>query len=107
VRRDDDLEAASDRRALADMLAARGRIREARETLAEVVAVLERVLGPRHYEVSLALDRLAALAERGGEPAHAAALYERSLAIKASVLGGDHRDVACTARALVRVRARM
>ncbi len=100
----DDLESASDRRALAEVLAARGRTREAQETLTEVVAVLERVLGPDHYELSLALDKLAELAERRSDRPLAIALHERSLAIKTRVLGSDHNEVARTARALARLR---
>jgi tetratricopeptide repeat protein len=100
----DDLESASDRRALAEVLAARGRTREAQETLTEVVAVLERVLGPDHYELSLALDKLAELAERRRDRVLAVAMYERSLGIKTRVLGSDHNDVARTARALARLR---
>lgn len=102
----DDLEAASDRRALADMLAARGRTREAQRTLGEVVGALERVLGPEHYEVALALDRLAALAERLRDVPLAVSLHRRSLTIKARVLGSDHDDVARTARALARLEIR-
>jgi tetratricopeptide (TPR) repeat protein len=102
--RQDDLEAASDRRALAEVLAARGRTREAQETLTEVVAVLERILGPEHYEISPALDKLAELAERRRDRALAITLYERSLAIKTRVLGSHHNDVHRTARALARLR---
>lgn len=99
-----DLESASDRRALAEVLAARGRTREAQETLTEVVAVLERVLGPDHYELSLVLDRLAELAERRRDRGLAITLRERSLKIKTRVLGSEHNDVAATARALARLR---
>lgn len=101
----DDLESASDRRALAEMLAAHGRTREAETTLIEVLEVLERTLGPDHYELSLALDRLASLAEIRRDREHATALHERSLAIKMRVLGSDHPDVAATARALARLRS--
>jgi tetratricopeptide (TPR) repeat protein len=106
VRRD-ELEAAADRRALAELLAARGRTREAQEALADAVAVLERVLGPDHYELALALGRLGELAERGGDPARASALYRRSLGIRARVLGVRHPEVERLARALARVQGRL
>ena len=47
----DELEAAADRAALAAILESRGRSREARETLLDVLSTLEAVLGPDHYEV--------------------------------------------------------
>ncbi len=68
-----ELEAAADRGALAAILEARGRDREARAVLVEVLATLERVLGPEHYDLVGVLDRLAAIAEPlrrpgGGRP---------------------------------------
>src|SRR5262249_31571246 len=85
-----ELEAAADRRALAAILEARGRDREARAVLAEVLATLERVLGAEHYDVAGVLDRLAAIASRCGDSAGAAELLTRSLTIRRSVLGAEH-----------------
>jgi hypothetical protein len=98
----DQLEVAADRDALAAILAARGRHREAQATLWEVLAVVESVLGPDHYEVAVTLDKLAATVRRGGDAARAAELYERSLRIKRRLLGSDHADVAATRDELAR-----
>src|SRR4051794_20886947 len=48
---DGELEAAADRGALAAILEARGRDREARVVLDDVLATLERVLGAEHYDL--------------------------------------------------------
>ena len=69
---DGELEAAADRAALAAILEARGRDREARSVLLEVLATLESVLGPEHYNVVGVLDELASIAERCGDRAGAA-----------------------------------
>ena len=92
----DQLEVAADRDALAAILEARGRHREAQATLWEVLSVLESVLGAEHYEVAVTLDKLAAMVRRGGDTVRAAELYERSLRIKRRLLGSDHPDVAAT-----------
>ena len=62
------LEAAADRVALAAILDASGRYREAAATLRDALTVYERVLGPGHYEVAGVLEDLAGVAERAGEP---------------------------------------
>ena len=92
----DQLEVAADRAALAAILDAQGRHREAEVTLRDALSVVERVLGRDHYEVALALERLAAVVRRGGDEGQAFALCERSLAIKRRILGDDHADVAGT-----------
>jgi tetratricopeptide (TPR) repeat protein len=84
------LEAASDRVALAAMLDASGRHREAAETLRHALSVYERVLGADHYEVAGVLQNLAGVAERAGEPEQAAALRARALRIRRRVLGHTH-----------------
>jgi hypothetical protein len=86
------LEAASDRVALAAMLDASGRHREAAETLRHALSVYERVLGADHYEVAGVLQNLAGVAERAGEPEQAAALRARALRIRRRVLGHTHRS---------------
>ena len=98
----DQLEVAADRDALAAILEARGRHREAQATLWEVLAVVQSVLGPDHYEVAVTLDKLAASVRRGGDTERAAELYERSLRIKRRLLGNGHADVAATRAALER-----
>jgi hypothetical protein len=101
----DHLEVAADRGALAAILGARGRHREAQQTLRDVLSVLETVLGPDHYEVAATLDRLAASVQHTGDLAQAASLHERSLAIKRRILGPGHIDVAETAARLTACQA--
>ena len=98
------LEAAADRGALAAILEARGRDQEARAVLFEVLATLERVLGPEHYVVVAVLDRLASIADRCGDRAGAAELVARSLKIRRRVLGDGHAAVQRTAAVLARTR---
>jgi hypothetical protein len=99
-----ELEAAADRGALAAILEARGRDREAWAALTEVLAILERVLGAEHYDVAPVLDRLASIADRRGDRAGAAELLTRSLTIRRRVLGAEHAEVQRTAAALARAR---
>jgi hypothetical protein len=101
----DHLEMAADRGALAAILDARGRHREAQQTLRHVLWVLEIVLGPDHYEVAATLDRLAASVQHTGDYAQAASLHERSLGIKRRILGAGHVDVAETSARLAACRA--
>ena len=85
------LEAAADRVALAAILDASGRHREAAATLRDALSVYERVLGADHYEVASVLQDLADVAERAGEPEQAAALRARAQRIRRTVLGHTHR----------------
>jgi hypothetical protein len=101
----DHLEVAADRGALAAILDARGRHREAQQTLRDVLAVLETVLGSDHYEVAATLDRLAASVQHTGDYAQAASLHERSLVIKRRILGPGHVEVAETSARLAACRA--
>src|SRR3954452_533231 len=87
---DGELEAAADREALAAILEARGRDRQARAVLLEVLATLERVLGAEHYDVVGVLEWLASIAARCGDRADADALLVRALTIRRSVLGDEH-----------------
>jgi hypothetical protein len=96
----DLLEIAADRAALAAILEAQGRHGEARDTLREVLTVVERVLGPDHYQVAVTLERLAGIARSTGDPAQAAPLYTRALAIKRRVLGAGDPGVVATRLAL-------
>ena len=86
------LEAAADRVALAAILDAGGRHREATETLRHALSVYERVLGPDHYELAGVLQNLADVTERAGEPGQAAALRARAQRIRRRVLGHTHRS---------------
>jgi tetratricopeptide (TPR) repeat protein len=86
------LEAAADRVALAAILDASGRHREAAATLRAALSAYERVLGPDHYEVAGVLQRLADVAERAGESEQAAALRARAQRISRTVLGHTHRS---------------
>jgi tetratricopeptide (TPR) repeat protein len=92
----DQLEVAADRIAMAAILDARGRHREAELMLRDALSVIESVLGRDHDEVAPALEKLAAVVRRRGDHAQAVSLYERSLAIKRRLLGADHADVAET-----------
>ena len=85
------LEAAADRVAMAAILDASGRHREAAETLRGALSVYERVLGADHYEVAGVLENLAGAAERAGEREQAAAAGARALRIRRAVLGHTHR----------------
>ncbi len=85
------LEAAADRVALAAILDASGRQKEAATTLRHALSVYERVLGPDHYEVAGVLENLAGVAERAAEPEQAAALRARAQRIRRTVLGHSHR----------------
>ena len=85
------LEAAADRVAMAAILDASGRHRQAAETLRHALSVYERVLGADHYEVAGVLDQLAGAAERAGEREQAAAAGARALRIRRTVLGHTHR----------------
>jgi Tetratricopeptide repeat len=86
----DDLEAAADRAALAALLDARGRHREARETLRGVLSTLEEVLGPDHYEVGLTLNDLSGMHMAAGHFDDADAALARAAAIFERVLGASH-----------------
>jgi len=85
------LEAAADRVAVAAILDAGGRHREAAQTLRQALSVYERVLGPDHYEVAGVLENLAAVCERAREPEQVAALRARAVRIRRTVLGHTHR----------------
>jgi hypothetical protein len=104
----DDLEAAADRAALAAILEARGRKREARETLHDVLTTLEAVLGPEHYEVGMTLSDLGEMHMSAGRFGDAHSALTRAAAIFERVLGSSHPTaVACRARrdlALARIR---
>lgn len=95
----DDLEAAVDRAALAAILEARGRNREALETLRDVLSRLEAVLGPDHYEVGLTLSLLGAMHMSAGRFAEADAALTRAALILERVLGASHpAAAACRVR---------
>jgi tetratricopeptide (TPR) repeat protein len=95
----DELEAAADRAALAAILDARGRNREARETLRDVLSKLEAVLGPDHYEVGLTLSELGDMHMSAGHFSEADTALTRAAAIFERVLGTSHpAAVACRLR---------
>ena len=92
----DDLEAAADRAALAAVLDARGRHREALEMLRGVLSTLEQVLGPDHYEVGLTLSDFAEMQLAAGRFGDAHAALTRATTIFERVLGASHpTTVAC------------
>ena len=98
----DPLGLAADRSALAAILDAQGRHRDALAPLQEAVVLVETLLGRDHYEVALLLRTLGEIAERAGDPEQAAEHYRRALAIQRRVLGDGHGDVAETLKRLRR-----
>ena len=65
------------------------------------LAIFEKVLGPDHPSVAMALNNLAALYRNQGQYAQAEPLHKRSLAIREKALGPDHPDVATSLNNLV------
>ena len=95
----DDLEMAADRAALAAILEARGRSREAVETLQDALTTLEAVLGADHYEVGLTLSDLGTMQMSQGCFAAADDTLTRAAVILERVLGASHpAAAACRAR---------
>lgn len=92
----DPLGVAADRSALAAILDAQGRHREALVPLHEALVLVETLLGRDHYEVALLLRTLGEIAERAGDLEQAAAHYRRALRIQRRLLGVGHPDVADT-----------
>ena len=102
-----ELEAAADRAAISAILEARGRNGEAVAALQQALALLEHVLGANHYEVAVALDRLATLCRQERRQQDAVPLYNRAIDIFERTLGpGNVRTVTCRAnrnRALLEI----
>jgi tetratricopeptide (TPR) repeat protein len=94
--RPDPLGIAADRSALAAILDAQGRHREALVPMREALVLAETLLGRDHYEVALLLRTLGDIAERAGDPGQAAVHYRRALRIQRRLLGVGHPDVAET-----------
>ena len=92
----DPLGLAADRSALAAILDAQGRHREALVPMREALMLVETVLGDAHHEVALLLQTLGEIAERAGQPEQATADYERALRIQRRLLGAGHPAVAET-----------
>lgn len=72
-----------------------------------MVASRERLLGPTHPEVALALIDLANLLLTSGKYAAAKPIYERALDIQSQALGAGHPDVAKALHNLALVNHRM
>lgn len=97
--RSDGLEAAADRAALAAILEARGRTREAREALRDALSTLETVLGHDHYQVGVRLSELGEMELKARHFSEADTALTRAAAIFERVLGSSHPTaVACRAR---------
>jgi len=75
---------------------ATGEYAEARVLHERVLALRREALGPRHFEVALALVNFAAVHQAMGDHAEARAQLESALAIFEDVLGPDHPIVART-----------
>ena len=87
---------ADDLAALAPILDAQGKRREAAAMLLRALAILERAYGPESCRLAVSLNNLAALRFAEGNRTAALPLYYRTLAIKNRCLGRDHPDVATT-----------
>ena len=92
----DPLGVAADRSALAAILDAQGRHREALVPMYEALALAETLLGRDHHEIAVLLRTLGEIAERAGDPQQAAAHYLRALDIHRRILGDGHPVVADT-----------
>ena len=73
---------------------ASGRPDEAEAALARAASGLERVLGPGHLDVALALNNLGLFYYGRGDSARAEEPLNRALAIREAALGADHPDLA-------------
>lgn len=95
---EDSLESEIERAALAPILADLGRVEEAVAIQERLVTVFRGL--DRRYDLAVALHNLATCAP----PQAAAPLYEESIVIKTSLLGGAHPDVALSRRGLQALR---
>jgi tetratricopeptide (TPR) repeat protein len=86
----DALGIAADRAALAAILDAQGRHREALVPLREALELTEALLGRDHHEVALLLRTLGEIAERADQPEQAVADYQRALRIQRRLLGAGN-----------------
>ena len=102
----DQLAVAADRSALAAILDAQGRHREAMAPLRAAIDILEAELGRDHYEVAVLLSTFAAVAVRAGDAQQAEESYSRALWIQRRVLGDGHADVRETRLYLQALRKR-
>ena len=73
-----------------------GKSAEAIPLTRQMLAMLEKMLGPDHPNVAASLNNLASLYEDQGRYADSEPLFKRSLAIREKALGPDHPDVART-----------
>jgi CHAT domain-containing protein len=71
-----------------------GRYEEAIPLAERALRIQEKVLGPEHPTVALALNNLAELFRAQGDSARAEPLYQRALKILEKVLGPEHPNVA-------------
>lgn len=83
----DELGVLLDRSAHAAILAGLGREAEAEAAIRDLLPDLERLVGPDHPEVAVALNNLAAIVQGHGDLTLAESLYRRVVTIKAAALG--------------------
>lgn len=88
------LQVAVDRAARAPILLELGRADEAETILNEVLATYLRFYGEMHHEVAVTLHNLATCAYRNGRTLIAIDLIRRATAIKRTVLGHSHPELA-------------
>jgi tetratricopeptide (TPR) repeat protein len=78
----------------AELYRVQGNYSQAEPLYQRSLAILEKVLGIEHPNVSHSLNNLALLYYAHGNYSQAEPLYQRSLAIREKVLGKEHPDVA-------------
>lgn len=95
------VELAGDEATRADSLLVRGRLldnlgqfQESKEHYERVLALLEKLFGPRHLRVAVALTDLGSVLRRMGQYAAAKERLERALAIQQDTVGPTHVTVA-------------
>ncbi len=85
----------SRRRLLASPCAAqRGHLEDAQPLYIEHIRVLEKVLGPAHADVAVAIQNYAMCLRAAGQLERAASLFTRALGILEAAAGHEHPDVA-------------
>ena len=67
---------------------------QATPLLRDVLAIVEKTLGPEHADTAKSLNNLASVLQAQGDFARARPLYERALAICEKALGPEHPDTA-------------
>ena len=81
-----------------------GKYREAEKPAKELLAIVEKALGPDHPSTATSLSNLALLYSNQAKYDQAEPLYRRSLAIDEKALGPDHPSTATSLNNLAALR---